>query len=257
MYDNKKVVILIAVRMKSKRLPGKALKIIEDQTITEHLIDRVKQCKHVDKVILCTSTHPDDKVLLELGEKKGIYTFAGDEKDVMKRFLDAVQINAPDADIVIRVTGDNPLTSPYFIDNAIAHHIKTGADYTSTVELPRGTKGEIISLSALKKAYELAEDSGFSEYMTWYFTENPEFFKIEKGPVDDEMKRPQYRFTVDTPEDFELMKTIYEKLYKSGEIIPLKDAIKFVDENPELAKLNEQIQVKNVKDKVNVKLKKM
>ena len=51
MYENKKVVILIAVRMKSKRLPGKALKIIEGQTITEHLIDRMKHCKNVDKII--------------------------------------------------------------------------------------------------------------------------------------------------------------------------------------------------------------
>ncbi len=249
-----KSVILIAVRMKSKRLPNKALAVVEGQTITEHLIDRMKKSKNADKVILCTSTHPDDAPLLEVAEKKGIYAFAGDELDVMKRFIDAVQVHAPDADIVVRVTGDNPLTSPYFIDNAIEHHIKTKADYTSTSELPQGTKGEVISLSALKKAFELAENSKFSEYMTWYFTKNPEFFKMEKAPVDEDMKRPHYRFTVDNPEDLELIKAIYKKLYTPGKIIPLKDAIKFVDDNPELAKINENVKGPDVQ--INVKLKK-
>lgn len=255
--DDKKVVILIAVRMKSTRLPGKALRIIEDQNITEHLIDRLKYCKNVDEVILCTSINPENQVLLDVAEKKGIKAFIGSENDVMKRFIDAVEKFVPDADIIVRVTGDNPLTSPYFIDNAIEHHIKKSADYTSTIELPRGTKGEVINFSALKKAYELAEDSSFSEYMTWYFTENPEFFKIEKAPVDDDMKRPQYRFTVDTPADFELMKKIYKELYIPGSIIPLKKAIKFIDENPNLMKINKHIQVKDVKDSVNVKLKKV
>ena len=173
----------------------------------------------------------------------------------MKRFLDATEKFVSSADIVIRVTGDNPLTSPYFIDKAVEHHIKTGADYTSTQELPQGTKGEIISLSALKKAFQLAEDSSFSEYMTWYFTKNPEFFKIEKAPVDDDMKRPQYRFTVDTPEDLELIRQIYKRLYSPGEIIWLKEAIKLVDENPELIQINNHIKSKDIIEKVNVKLR--
>ena len=79
--DKPVVAILIAVRMKSTRLPKKALKMVEDQTVTEHLIDRMKSCRKADKVILCTSTHPDDKVLLEIAEKKGIPAIAGSEDE--------------------------------------------------------------------------------------------------------------------------------------------------------------------------------
>ena len=256
MEEKSKIAILIASRMKSTRLPGKALMKIEDQTLIEHVIDRMKCVKSADCVVLCTSTNPEDGVLLEVAEKKGILSFAGSEEDVMKRFLDAA--SEVEADIIVRVTGDNPLTSPYFITNAIEHHIKSDADYTSTVELPQGTKGEVISVAALRKAYDLAEDTNYSEYMTWYFTENPTFFKIEKGPVDEDMKRSQYRLTVDTEKDLELMRTLYKELYVPGEIIPLKDAIKFLDEHPDLAKMNASVKKKDLqamKDKVNVKLR--
>jgi spore coat polysaccharide biosynthesis protein SpsF (cytidylyltransferase family) len=251
--SNNKVAVLIAVRMKSTRLPKKALLIIEDQTLVEHIIDRMKHCKRVDFVMLCTSTHPDDQILLKIADMKGVLSFAGSEDDVMQRFLDAAK--KVEANIIVRVTGDNPLTSPSFIDNAIDHHMKTNSDYTYTTELPQGTKGEVISISALERAHKLAENTNFSEYMTWYFIENPSFFKIEKVPVSEDMKRPHYRLTVDTPEDFELIKIIYRKMYKPGKIISLKEVIKFLDNNPALLKINSNIKIKNMEDKVNVKLK--
>tara|TARA_Y100000034_G_scaffold136799_1_gene215857 strand:+ start:3665 stop:5434 length:1770 start_codon:yes stop_codon:yes gene_type:complete len=252
-FSNPKVAILIAARLASSRLPKKVLKKIGNQTIIEHLIDRMKSCKNVDEVILCTSTHPDDKELLKYADEKGISHFQGDPDDVMKRFLGAIE--GKNFDIIVRVTGDNPLTSPEFIDSAIEKHIRNGVDYTSTVELPRGTKGEIISVSALQRAFDLAEDSSYSEYMTWYFTDNPWAFGIQDADVPTELKRPKYRFTIDTKEDLDLVSNIYDALHKPGKIIPLRDAIKYVDENPDLIKINESVRVKNVKNNVNVRLK--
>ena len=250
-----KVAILIAVRMKSTRLPKKAIVKIEDQTLIEHIIDRVKICKNADIVILCTSTNKEDEILIEIAKKKKILYFLGSENDVMQRFLDAA--NMVKANIIVRVTGDNPLTSPYFIDKAILHHIKTKADYTYSKELPQGTKGEVISISALKKAHDLAEDPNYSEYMTWYFIYNPHIFKIEEVPVEEWMKRPNYRLTVDYPEDLKLIREIYRRLYIPGKIIHLKEVIKLLDNNPELLKINTNIKNKKtvgVKD-INVELK--
>lgn len=244
--------ILIAVRMSSKRLPKKALAMIEDQTLIEHLIDRVKLVKNADDVVVCTSTNPDDKVLTRIAEKKGIKWFRGEEDNVLKRFIDCAEREK--LDIVVRVTGDNPLTSPDFIEKAIKHHLKSGAEYTSTTELPQGTKGEVINVSALKRAHELAEDPN-TEFMTWYFTENSKFFKMEKVPVDKDMKRPNYRLTVDYPEDLELIREIYRRLYKPGSIIPLKKIIKLLDDNPELLKINVHVRKGDEKNKVNVRLR--
>ena len=248
-----KILILIAVRMKSTRLPRKALAMIEDQTLIEHLIDRMKACKKVDDVILCTSTHPDDEELIQYAEKKGIKWIRGSEEDVMDRFIKAGEREG--ADIVIRVTGDNAFTSPEYIDYAIDYHIEHGADYSTTVELPKGTKGELINMETLKKAHKLAEDPNYSEYMTWYL-DNPKFFKVEKISVDEGLKRPNYRLTCDNPEDLELIKEIFKRLYKRGEIIKLRDVIKLLDENPNLVKINSEVEEKDVRDQINVKLKK-
>lgn len=247
-----KVAILIAARMKSTRLPKKCMLPIEDQPLICHLIDRMKACKEADVVVLCTSTNSDDQILVEQAVKKNILYVTGSEDDVMNRFLKAVEM--VNADIIVRVTGDNPLTCPEYIDNAIKHHITTGADYTSTTELPQGTKGEIISVSALRKAHSLAENPNNSEYMTWYFTKNLDFFKIEKGFVSENMKRPGYRLTVDVPEDLALIREIYQRLYKNGSIISLKEVIKLLDNNPDLLKINSEIKIKEVGD-INVKLK--
>ncbi|OGM01761.1 hypothetical protein A3K72_01050 [Candidatus Woesearchaeota archaeon RBG_13_36_6] len=249
----KKVAILIAARMKSKRLPQKCMLKIEDQPMICHIIDRMKQSKEADVVVLCTSENPNDRILIKQAIKKRIPYVTGSEDDVMARFLQAAE--TVNADVIVRVTGDNPLTSPSFIDNAIKYHIKTSADYTSTTELPQGTKGEVINVSALKKAHELAENPRYSEYMTWYFTDNSKFFKIEKAPVEDDIRRPKYRLTVDTPEDLKLMREVYKRLYKSGSIIPLEKAIRLLDKNPELLEINAHIKSKDVKDKVNVKLR--
>jgi spore coat polysaccharide biosynthesis protein SpsF (cytidylyltransferase family) len=254
--SNKKprIAVFIAARMNSTRLPKKATAIIEDQTLIEHIIDRMKQCKEVDEVVLCTSIHPDNKILLEIARKKGIRSFAGNDQDVMLRFLDASKQFG--IDVIVRVTGDNPFTCPTFIDNAINHHLKTKADYTYTTELPRGTKGEIINVSALKKAHDSAENPNFSEYMTWYFTDNPDVFKVENILVDKNIRRPNYRLTVDTPEDLKLIREIYKRLYRPGKIVPLKEAITFLDNNPEVLKINKDIKSKDVKHLVNVRLKK-
>jgi spore coat polysaccharide biosynthesis protein SpsF len=248
-----KIVILIAVRMKSTRLPRKALAIIEDQLLIEHLIDRIKTCKKVDQIVLCTSVHPDDKILTKIAEKKGIKWFRGSEDDVMDRFIKAGK--KENADILVRVTGDDVFISPKFIDYAIDNHIKCNADYSITEELPFGVAGEVIAMQALKKAHRHAEDPSSSEYMTWYL-DNPEFFKVNKIHVNEKLKRPQYRLTCDTIDDLKLIREIFKRLYSKGSIIRLKDVINLLDKNPDLVKINAHVKEKNVKDKINVRLRK-
>jgi spore coat polysaccharide biosynthesis protein SpsF len=213
----------------------------------------MKTCKKVDEVVLCTSVHPDDKILTKIAKKKGIKWFRGSEDDVMDRFIKAGE--KENADIVIRVTGDDVFTSPEFIDYAINDHIKQNADYSITEELPFGAAGEVIEMTALKKAHRLAEDPNYSEYMTWYL-DNPEFFRVNKIHVEENLRRPHYRLTCDTSDDLKLIREIFKRLYSKGNIIRLKDVINLLDKSPELVKINSHVKEKNIRDKVNVKLKK-
>lgn len=247
-----RVGILVAVRMKSERLLGKALLKIEDRVALEHLIDRLKLVKLADSLVICTSTHPDDRVLIDLAKEKGIKWFAGSEEDVLDRFIRAAELEK--ADIVVRATGDNILVDPLHVDKLIKYHFKKQADYTYVEDLPIGVGVEVISLSALKKAHLLAEDPTYSEYMTWYL-KNPKVFHIEVMKVKREFRRPTYRLTMDEPEDYRLLKEIFKRLYKQPcKVFTLREIIDLLDNNPQLLKINANIRPKEVGKEVNTRL---
>ncbi len=235
-----KTAILIAVRLKSKRLPKKALQDVLGKTLIERLIERVKKSK-VRPVVLCTSTNPEDAVLIEIAKKEKISWYAGSENDVLWRFIEAAK--KFDVDTIVRVTGDNPLTDPDYIDRAVDAHFRRGADYTYIEGLPEGTKSEVISVNALKKCHELAANPEYSEYMTLYF-QHTNFFKTNKLIAEPEVFRPHYRLTVDTVQDLYLIREIYRRL---GSDFNLKEVVKLLDENPRLARINACVRPKNVR----------
>ena len=64
--------ILITVRTGSTRLPKKALIEINGKPTIEYLIERVKQSKFADNIILCTTKLPEDDILCKLAQKNNI-----------------------------------------------------------------------------------------------------------------------------------------------------------------------------------------
>lgn len=237
-----KVGIFIQVRMKSTRLPKKAMIEIEGKTIIEHLIERVKMAKMPNVIVVCTSTHPDDAILTKVAEKAGVKWFAGSEEDVMERFLGAAKQEG--IDIIVRITGDCPLVDHEYIDKAIAHLIAKEADYVRVVGMPLGTDCEVFTTKALQKAHSYAIDPNYSEYMSFYFWNNPEVSRIEEVECDESVKRPDYRLTVDEIADVELMKEIYQRLCQRRRIFPLKEVIELLDSSPNLVEINKQAKVK-------------
>lgn len=236
-----KTVVLIAVRMHSKRLPRKALLPLAGRPAIEHLIERVKQAKIPAAAVLCTSTHPDDAVLVEVADRMGIKWFRGSEEDVMQRFLDAAIREV--ADVVVRITGDDILIDPTFLDRAIGHHLAKNADYTAYPDLPKGMEAEVISVSALRTAHELAEDPSFTEYMTSYLR-RPDIFRVSNMPVEERYRR-SFRLTLDTEEDYRLLKTVFDGLSRPGKIITTEEILDFLDRRPELAAMNASVCLKS------------
>ena len=56
-----------------------------------HVVERIQQSKLVEKVIVCTSKNKIDQEIVDICKKNKIEFFAGDEDDVAKRFIDAVE----------------------------------------------------------------------------------------------------------------------------------------------------------------------
>ncbi len=245
------VVVLIAVRMHSTRLPGKALLPLAGRPAIEHLIDRLRRARIPKRVVLCTSTHPDDRVLLSVAERAGIAHVAGSEDDVMARFLLAAE--REQAEHIVRVTGDDLFVDPEYLDRLVLHHLTSGADYSCMPGLPKGTECEVISVPALQKAHRLAEDSSWSEYMTWYLNV-PDVFRVRAMPIEEEVRRPSYRLTLDYPEDLEVVRRMFALLGPAGSAMSVGEIVQCLDAHPDIARLNATVPTKPLPPNLNVKL---
>jgi len=225
---NKNFKILIAVRMKSSRLPEKAMLEISNQALIERLINRLAIVFPRNEIVICTSTHSQDIVLNKIAQSTGVEFFCGSELDVMGRFLEASK--KFNISTIARVTGDNPLTDPFQLQEMIDFHRENSAEYTFTSCLPAGTKAEIIDIKALKRIYFEISDPSSSEYMT-YMLSRPDKLRVVQYFVKDiSLRRPELSLTIDTSDDISLIREIYKEFYPNEP--SLKEIIKWLDRNP-------------------------
>lgn len=240
--------------MKSIRLPLKPLRIIEDKPMIEHMIDRLKLAELPSEIILCTSTSPQDDVLIDIAEKNGIRHFRDSELDVLERLKNAAEHYK--IDLIASTTGDNPFTDPHFIDKLVEYHMERGLDYSATRGLPLGVNSHVVTLNALKKACDLKEEER-TEIWGDYFVDTGRFTIGFLEVKDEELRHPEIRMTVDTPTDLRFMREIFRRLYKPGKIIDLRKVMRLLKRNPELCAINEQIQQKRTPDYISKDVKRL
>ncbi|MFQ5790967.1 MAG: cytidylyltransferase domain-containing protein, partial [Acidobacteriota bacterium] len=214
MSDTERVICGVSARMRSRRCPGKALAPLAGKPLLEHLLERLLSVGELQGVVLATSAAPENQVLLELAERLGVGVLAGDEEDVLGRYVEVGR--RWKADHLVRVTGDNPLTDLRLVRSLTRLHLETGSDYTYVPgdALLIGILPEVISLRALEVSHRDGEARHRSELVTLYIKENPGRFRVTRAAMPKELYRPQYRLTVDEPEDLELMEKIFERLYR-------------------------------------------
>jgi spore coat polysaccharide biosynthesis protein SpsF len=238
------VSILVSARMASSRCPGKALAPLAGRPLLEVLLDRMAAVRGVDGVVLATSVSPENDALVDVARRAGFESFRGDEDDVLRRHVDCAR--ALGADHVVRVTGDNPLTDVETIERLVPRHLREGADYTYVPgdALLMGILSEVISRSALERSWERGEARHRSELMTLYIKEHPQEFKVVTAELAPGLYRPEYRLTVDEPEDVRLMQEIFARLGEPGRRVTTREAIDLLDREPALPLLNAHLRHK-------------
>lgn len=226
-----KVVACIIARTVSKRLP---LKILRDLSpglsMIDFLIQRVKSVKEIDEVYLCTSEEVVDDILEDVANRNNIKLYRGSADAVIERMLAVGEIE--NADILLRITGDNPLASVEYIPQQIALLLNNNLDYVRVIDIPIGATTEVMTKEALKRCYD-SMDPSVSEYLMLFLFE-PDNFKcgIIKAFKED---YSNYSVTVDTPDDLIRTKGILNLLEQEPVEIVLKDIIKkYNDENVKL-----------------------
>ena len=216
-------IICVAVRLKSNRLKRKALLDLNGVTLIERLIERLLSEFQNDEICICTSRHEDDEPLVEIAKKYSLNFIAGEELDVMSRFIEIG--NKKQAENITRVTGDNPLTDPKIITQMLLDHIKKGSDYTFCNQIPIGVGSEIVKFKTLKKLYSMLTDPNSSEYMT-YMLNRPDLIKVNNFFVsDNSIIEPNLSLTVDNDDDYRFLKDIYNYFKVSD--ISLQEVINF------------------------------
>jgi spore coat polysaccharide biosynthesis protein SpsF (cytidylyltransferase family) len=233
-----RVWVVVSARMASARRPGKALAPLAGRPLLEVLLERMCAVRGVDGVALATSRNPENDALAAVAERLGLPVHRGDEDDVLARHRDAAR--ALGADDIVRVTGDNPLTDIETTEALVELHRRQRADYTYVPgdALLMGILAEVVSVAALERSWDRGEARHRSELMTLYIKEHPDEFRIATGELAEGLYRPQYRLTVDEPDDVALVQEVFARLAAPGRIVTTREAIELLDREPRLAAIN-------------------
>lgn len=240
-FKKANIAAIIACRLKSTRLPSKALLKIGDLTSVELCIKNTMKFNNLNHVVLATSDNEQDSELSKYTYDESVIFHQGDPEDVIRRYIDV--IDKLKIDVIVRITADMPYVSSEIFDFILEAHFKSGADYTVAKEAAVGTNLEIINTVALKKVKEHFPNAQYSEYMTWYFQNNPEHFKLNFIELPKKWIR-DYRLTIDYQEDLEMFNKIEEYFKKENIEYSIEELYKFLDSNPEIANVNSHITLK-------------
>jgi spore coat polysaccharide biosynthesis protein SpsF len=233
-----KTAILITARLKSTRLPMKAIKPIHGRPMFCHLLDRLKLARRPQEIIVCTSPNEQDDLLVELARQESVACFRGDPEDVLQRLTDAARQFG--VDVVVNCMADNPFTDPEYIDRLVDYHLENRHDYSKTEGLPLGCFGYLLSYPAMVKACAIKADRD-TEIWGNYFTQTGLFRWGTMKVEDPAVAWPQLRLTVDTPEDFHVVTRIFDELHGPGRVFSLHDIVALCRRKPELAALNANV----------------
>lgn len=234
-----KIAAIIACRVESDRLFGKPLQNISNIPIIRLLLNQLETSNLINDIVLAISEKEGNEIFVDFARKEKIKFVVGDDKDVLKRLIDGAKY--VQADIIFRVTSENPYIFWEGIDHAIKSHIDGKFDFSFVEDVPIGSGFEIINLSAFEKSHRYGTNRHRSELCSLYIHEHQKNFKINKFIPQKKLRYPQLRLTVDTPEDLLVARKIYASLGKNGNPIPLKKIIAFLHDNPKIIKINSDI----------------
>jgi len=241
-----KIVAIVQARMGSSRLPGKALKDIHGRSMLARVVRRAGRSALIDRLVVATTVKKADDDIVNECESLGVSYYRGSEDDVLDRYYKAAR--AFSAESIVRITSDCPLIDPEIIDRVIKSFLEHHADYASnTMEsaFPRGLDVEVFTFEALEEAWQNADQKFEHIHVTPYIYLHPKQFKIFS--VTNEENFSNYRWTVDTQEDLDLIRTIYKKIDQDDDL-SWKDVLKLFHNEPNLSDINRHIRQKSLEE---------
>lgn len=243
-----KTEIYVQARMGSTRLPGKVMLPVLNKTLLEYLLERLADVKEADTIAILTTTNPADDNIVSFCKERNILCYRGSEENVLERYFEVAKKRKPDA--IIRITSDCPLIDPDIVDKTIKAYKENFPSYdyvSNSLEhtFPRGLDVEVFSYTALEETFKNAIREDEKEHVTPYIYRHPEKFKLKNIYSDQDLS--SLRLTVDTKEDFKLIRLILEHLYPQKPHFRLRDILELLRNHPNWIEINANIQQKKLK----------
>jgi len=262
-------IAIVQARMASSRLPGKVLKPIAGRPMLEWVVARARRARRVDAVVVATTREASDDPVAAWCARAGIPCYRGHPLDVLDRYYQAAM--AYDAEVVVRLTADCPLLDPALLDDLLARFAAHPLDFAANRlpppwgrSFPIGLDAEVMTLPALRRAWEEAAEPHQREHVTPFFYDDapvePLRFQAE-GPrwrtavtprgfhialLHAEADWGALRWTVDTPEDLRLVQSVVARLGEEG--LAWQRIVALLQADPDLARLNAHIRHKSHRD---------
>ncbi len=230
--------IVIQARMSSSRLPGKVLKDIFGKPMLLRQVERLRNGTKVPVVVATSNDKSDDPISL-LCSRENISCFRGDLNNVVSRFLKCAQSRG--FTHIIRVGGDDPLIDPDCCNELIRLHKISNKDFlyaSNTDGWPYGCAAELLSTEVISKIINNTQEKFYLEHTIPYIFDNPNKFKIQRVQAPNNLKQIDLKVSVDYPEDFELIKTIFKELLPLSEFFNLENVISLLKDKEEIATIN-------------------
>ena len=239
-----KVVAVVQARMGSTRLPGKVSMDIGGETCLSRVVRRLSRATRIGQIVIATTTSSADEVIVKIATNLAVECFRGSERDVLSRYVGAAE--KFDAGAVVRVTSDCPLIDPELADQVVGEGVAGGIDFASNdgpPAYPRGLDVEFATASALREAARIALEPHHREHVTPIFRERADLFRTRVLGAEREYGR--YRWTLDTPEDLELIRAIYAH-FENRDDFTWRDVVALMENSPHLLAINAHIMQKPV-----------
>lgn len=244
--SNPRVVAIIQARMTSSRLPGKVLADLGGQPVLAWVVRRAQGTNGIDQVVVATSVASDDDVIEAFCKEQGYACTRGNLHDVLDRYVEAAR--QFDAEVVVRLTADCPLIDPEMLADNLSTFLQAEPPLDFAANrlpnertIPIGLDAEFCTMAALETAWREAKEPHQREHVMPFFYEHPERFRILHIKHTPDHGHP--RWTVDTPEDLELLRQIVSHF--KDDTFSWKDVLTLFEKEPRLAQINANVQHKS------------
>lgn len=236
LYFKIMIIAFVPCRLQSTRFPNKGIQEIYGISAIERCLINAQAIPGIDKVVLATSTDKSDDELENYNLNGEVEVVRGPIEDVLERLIPTIKKYAPDH--IVRITGDCPLVSIELGGITIANHLKNNCDATYTrSKVALGTACEIYKTEAIIRLKELVSITDHSEYLIYYFTNNPELFSLCTFDAPEKFLK-SWRLTLDEPNDLELLNLIYSTLMIGRRPVRFDEIIDFFQKNQEAEGIN-------------------